>query len=138
MILSIKEVYNLESFVDILLKGEIDPLKTMLIPVDSYPSVVSTVINRVQEELDINDFIIVTRRETAEIVKNVMGNVSSTVNIYFDNILFKSLLKDNVFENLFIIGNLIKGIRDRLSRIYIDISASSGPLVAGLMGEKIN
>jgi len=136
MILSIKEVYNLESFVDILLKGEIDPLKTMLIPVDSYPSVVSTVINRVQEELDINDFIIVTRRETAEIVKNVMGNVSSTVNIYFDNILFKSLLKDNVFENLFIIGNLIKGIRDRLSRIYIDISASSGPLVAGLMGEK--
>ncbi|MEM4748566.1 MAG: hypothetical protein QXS26_01655, partial [Thermosphaera sp.] len=115
----------MESFVDILLKGEIDPLKTMLIPVDSYPSVVSTVINRVQEELDINDFIIVTRRETAEIVKNVMGNVSSTVNIYFDNILFKSLLKDNVFENLFIIGNLIKGIRDRLSRIYIDISASS-------------
>jgi len=78
----------LESFVNVLLAGKISPDKTMLLPVDIHPFVVPTVISRMKEELDIVDFIIITRRETAESIRNVMNSFPTDVNIYFDNISF--------------------------------------------------
>ncbi|WP_448577298.1 hypothetical protein [Thermosphaera sp.] len=128
----------MESFVNVLLAGKISPDKTMLLPVDIHPFVVPTVISRMKEELDIVDFIIITRRETAESIRNVMNSFPTDVNIYFDNIMSKSLLKDNIFENLFLTRSLIKSLEGKLNRIYIDISAMSGPFAAGMMEERSN
>jgi hypothetical protein len=126
----------LESFINILLGGKISPDKTMLLPVDIHPFVVPTVISRMKEELDVKDFIIITRRETAESIRNVMDGFPTDVNIYFDNLMAKSLLKDNIFENLFLTRSLIKSLEGKLSRLYVDISAMSGPFAAGIIEEK--
>ncbi|MGB9827617.1 MAG: hypothetical protein ACPLSM_03780, partial [Thermosphaera sp.] len=119
-----------------MLGGKVSPDKTMLLPVDIHPFVVPTVISRLKEELDITDFIIITRRETAESIRNVMDSFPSDVNIYFDNIMSKSLLKDNIFENLFLTRSLIKSLEGKLNKLYIDISAMSGPFAGGIMEEK--
>lgn len=99
-----------------------------IIPAYAFHWNVATIINRLWEELSVSEHVILTRRETADEVLATLARypIPQEVSVHVDSAIAGSLLRDSIFENLFLMDALIASIEDIVKRIYIDLSSTHG------------
>lgn len=99
-----------------------------VIPAYAFHWNVATVINRLSEELSVKDHVVLTRRETADEVLAILTKypIPQEIGVHVDSAIAGSLLRDSIFENLFLMDALIASIEGIVKHIYIDLSATHG------------
>lgn len=98
-----------------------------ILPVHAFQHSVATVINRLSEEFNLRDFVVLTRRELVSDVLNSLKqyDAGEDANILIDYMLSGSLLKDNVFEDSFIMDLLLSRLVNHVKTVYIDLTMTN-------------
>ncbi|MEM4878854.1 MAG: hypothetical protein QW822_02750 [Desulfurococcaceae archaeon] len=106
-----------------------------IIPVSTVPWGFKSVVNRLNEEIGVTDYIVLTRRGIASVLKAMINDLylenredGKELNIYIDVDFSKSTLKNDVFADLFIIESIVSGIALKARKIAIDTTFVSSNL----------
>lgn len=127
----------IDQLLDFLRSRSFHDGEASIIPVLTHPWNVASVVNRLSEELGILDFIVLTRKELVDDIYQSLSQEpapASELNIYVDHMYAKSILHDSVFDNAVRLQYFINNISDRIKRIYIDLTLTTGPFAVTLQG----
>ncbi|MCY0867691.1 MAG: hypothetical protein OWQ48_00445 [Desulfurococcus sp.] len=98
-----------------------------IVPVLTSPWSTATVVNRLSEELGVLDFVVLTRRELVDdVYRSLNRELFRDINVYVDNAVYRSILRDSVFENSIILAHLVKGVGEKARSIYVDLTLTTG------------
>jgi len=122
---------------DNVLEGISSFVKTVsfpaIVPVNFIPWNAATVTGRLTEELGVDGFIFLTRWEVANIVEESLQHIQKEINIkYIGDYKFqRSLLKDDIFENSFLIRNVLEVVRwHNKEKVVVDLTMTTGELAS--------
>uniref|UniRef100_A0A7J3XXM5 Uncharacterized protein n=1 Tax=Thermogladius calderae TaxID=1200300 RepID=A0A7J3XXM5_9CREN len=104
-----------------------------LVPVNFIPWNAATVTGRLIEELGVDGFVFLTRWEVADTVEESLQHVQKEISFKYigDYKLGRSLLRDDLFENSFLIKNILEGMFEPDRRhVVVDLTMTTGELAS--------
>jgi len=109
--------------------------KPGVVVINKYPWIIPTIIGRINEELGVDLFIIITDQYVVDYVEDGLQHVKDfSVDIVTDYRYGGSLIRDNVFDTIFMFNKLFKVLSSESSKeIVVDLTGSDGSIASTAM-----
>jgi len=101
--------------------------------VNKYPWVLPTIIGRLHEELGIDLFTIITDPYVVEYVDESLKHIKDfNVDTLVDYLNGGSLIRDNVFDTIFVFNKLFKSVAN-IEKVVVDLTGADGLIASTAM-----